>query len=46
MAGYRKIDDMTVAVSSTRPAELYFPYMLGLPAVHHARRAWEAAGRD
>ena len=44
MAGYRKIDDMTVAVSSTRPAS-YFPYML-VYMLFTSPQSWEAAGRD
>jgi peptide/nickel transport system substrate-binding protein len=44
MGGYRKIDDMTVAISSTRPAS-YFPYMI-VYLLMTSPRSWEDAGRD
>ncbi len=44
MEGYRKIDDMTVAISSTRPAS-YFPYML-VYLLFTSPQSFETAGRD
>ncbi|GAA0570655.1 ABC transporter substrate-binding protein [Craurococcus roseus] len=44
MGGYRKIDDRTVAITSTRPAS-YFPYML-VYVLFASPPAWEKAGRD
>jgi peptide/nickel transport system substrate-binding protein len=44
MQGYRKIDDRTVAITSTRPAS-YLPYML-VYVLFASPHAWEQAGRD
>jgi peptide/nickel transport system substrate-binding protein len=44
MESYRKIDDRTVAITSTRPAS-YFPFML-VYALFTSPQSWEAAGRD
>jgi ABC-type transport system substrate-binding protein len=44
MGGYEKIDDHTVAISSTRPAS-YFPYMI-VYLLMASPQSWEAAGRD
>ena len=44
MQSYRKIDDRTVAITSTRPAS-YFPYML-VYVLFTSPQSWEGAGRD
>ncbi|CAA9275652.1 MAG: ABC transporter, substrate-binding protein (cluster 5, nickel/peptides/opines) [uncultured Acetobacteraceae bacterium] len=44
MQSYRKIDDRTVAITSTRPAS-YFPYML-VYVLLTSPQSWEGAGRD
>ncbi len=44
MAGYRKIDDHTVAISTTRVAS-YFPYM-AVYILMASPQSWETAGRD
>lgn len=44
MEGYRKIDDMTVAITSTRPAS-YFPYMI-VYLLMTSPKSWEDGGRD
>ena len=44
MGGYQKIDDHTVAISSTRPAS-YCPYMV-VYLLMTSPHSWEAAGRD
>ncbi|MDO9710245.1 ABC transporter substrate-binding protein [Paracraurococcus lichenis] len=44
LAGYRKIDDMTVALSTTRVAS-YFPYM-AVYILMTSPQSFEAAGRD
>ncbi len=43
-AGYKKIDDYTVAISTTRPAS-YFPYMMVYP-LFTSPHSFEAAGKD
>ena len=44
MGGYQKIDDHTVAISSTRPAS-YFPYM-AVYILFTSPQSFETAGRD
>ena len=44
LEGYRKIDDRTVAITSTRPAS-HFPYML-VYVLMTSPRSFEEAGRD
>jgi peptide/nickel transport system substrate-binding protein len=44
MAGYRKIDDMTVALTTTRVAS-YFPYMITY-VLFVSPQSFEQAGRD
>ena len=44
MAGYKKIDDMTVAISTTRVAS-YFPYM-AVYILMTSPQSFEAGGRD
>ena len=44
LESYRKIDDMTVAITSTRPAS-YFPYMI-VYLLMTSPKSWEDAGRD
>lgn len=44
MAGYRKLDDMTVAISTTRVAS-YFPYM-AVYLLMTSPSSWEQGGRD
>ena len=44
MAGYRKIDDMTVEMETTRPAS-YWPYLV-VYILNASPQTWEAAGRD
>ena len=44
MTGYRKIDDMTVAITTTSPAS-YFPYMTAL-ILFSSPASFEKAGRD
>ncbi|MGE7415986.1 ABC transporter substrate-binding protein [Methylobacterium tarhaniae] len=44
LAGYRKIDDRTVAISSASPAS-YFPYMV-VYLLFTSPASFEAAGRD
>ncbi|WP_424812955.1 ABC transporter substrate-binding protein [Roseococcus sp. YIM B11640] len=44
VAGYRKIDDMTIEMTSDRPLS-YFPYIVPY-ILFSSPRAWESAGRD
>jgi ABC-type transport system substrate-binding protein len=44
MASYKKIDDMTVALTTTRPAS-YFPYMV-VYILFTSPKSFEAAGHD
>ncbi len=44
MESYRKIDDRTIAITSTRPAS-YFPYMI-VYLLMTSPQSWESAGRD
>jgi peptide/nickel transport system substrate-binding protein len=44
LASYRKIDDMTVEMTTTRVAS-YFPYMV-VYILMASPQAWESAGRD
>ncbi len=44
LASYKKIDDFTVAISTTRPAS-YFPFMMVYP-LFTSPASFEAAGKD